>query len=276
MDYVELNIPVADALQAEIATAMLSDMPFESFAEEGGTLKAYIPKEALYTCKEEADRVLSGLGITGAAYIEIETQNWNALWESNFEPVRIEGVCTIRAPFSPAPEAGLDIVIMPKMSFGTGHHATTWLMVSEIMKRDLAGLCCLDMGSGTGVLAIAAVKRGASHVDAVDIDEWAYENCMENIAVNDAAAAVAPVLGDVSAIAGRSYNIIFANINRNILLANMPRYADLLLPGGELIMSGFLERDAPAVSEGALKAGMETTGVRVKDGWAAVVCRRRE
>lgn len=98
MDYVELNVPVADAGQAEIVTAMLADFPFESFAEEAGVLKAYIPKEALYGCKEETDRMLAGLGITGAAYIEIETQNWNALWESNFEPVEVDGVCTIRAP----------------------------------------------------------------------------------------------------------------------------------------------------------------------------------
>ena len=143
MDYVELNVPVADAGQAEIVTAMLADFPFESFAEEAGVLKAYIPKEALYGCKEETDRMLAGLGITG---IEIETQNWNALWESNFEPVEVDGVCTIRAPFSPAPVQGLDIVIMPKMSFGTGHHATTWLMTAELMKRDLSGPSGLDMG----------------------------------------------------------------------------------------------------------------------------------
>ncbi len=274
MDYVELNVPVADAGQAEIVTAMLADFPFESFAEEAGVLKAYIPKEALYGCKEETDRMLAGLGITGAAYIEIETQNWNALWESNFEPVEVDGVCTIRAPFSPAPVQGLDIVIMPKMSFGTGHHATTWLMTAELMKRDLSRLSGLDMGSGTGVLAIVAAKRGAVHVDAVDIDDWAYENSRENIAENGVQGRVTPLLGDVSAIAGKRYDFILANINRNILLADMPRYAQALREGGELIMSGILERDVEAIGERAVGLGLRPEGMRVREGWAVVVCRR--
>lgn len=274
MDYVELNVPVADAAQAEIVTALLADFPFESFAEESGVLKAYLPKEALYGCKEEVDAVLAGFGVPGAAYIEIETQNWNALWESNFEPVEVDGACTIRAPFSPAPERGLDIVIMPKMSFGTGHHATTWLMTAELMKRDLSGLSGLDMGSGTGVLAIVAVKRGAEHVDAVDIDDWAYENSRENIAENGVEGRVTPVLGDASAIAGREYDFILANINRNILLADMPRYAETLRAGGELIMSGILERDVQAIEERAAGLGLRPEGTRVREGWAVVVCRR--
>lgn len=274
MDYVELNVPVADAAQAEIVTALLADFPFESFAEESGVLKAYLPKEALYGCKEEVDAVLAGFGVTGAAYIEIETQNWNALWESNFEPVEVDGACTIRAPFSPAPERGLDIVIMPKMSFGTGHHATTWLMTAELMKRDLSGLSGLDMGSGTGVLAIVAVKRGAEHVDAVDIDDWAYENSRENIAENGVEGRVTPVLGDATAIAGREYDFILANINRNILLADMPRYAETLRAGGELIMSGILERDVQAIEERAAGLGLRPEGTRVREGWAVVVCRR--
>lgn len=270
MDYVELNVPVADAAQAEIVTALLADFPFESFAEESGVLKAYLPKEALYGCKEEVDAVLAGFGVTGAAYIEIETQNWNALWESNFEPVEVDGACTIRAPFSPAPERGLDIVIMPKMSFGTGHHATTWLMTAELMKRDLSGLSGLDMGSGTGVLAIVAVKRGAEHVDAVDIDDWAYENSRENIAENGVEGRVTPVLGDASAIAGREYDFILANINRNILLADMPRYAETLRAGGELIMSGILERDVQAIEERAAGLGLRPEGTRVREGLSLI------
>ncbi len=274
MDYIELNVPVADQMQAEIVTAMLADLPFESFAEDKGVLKAYIPKDALCDCKAEADALLAGLGIEGVTYIEIETQNWNALWESNFEPVEVDGACTIRAPFSPAPAAGLDVVIMPKMSFGTGHHATTWLMTAELMKRDLTGLRGLDMGSGTGVLSIVAVKRGAACVDAVDIDEWAFENCGENIAANGVAEAVHPILGDVSAIADRSYDFILANINRNILLADMPAYCRALNGGGELLMSGILERDVPAVTGRAAELGLDTTGTRLRDGWAVVACRK--
>ena len=174
MDYVELNIPVANTEQSGIVIAYLSDFPFESFSEDNDTLKAYIPKNALYDCKDKVDALLTDMGITGTAYIEIETQNWNALWESNFTPVEVDSVCTIRAPFSPAPLSGLDIVIMPKMSFGTGHHATTWLMRAEIMKCDMNGMNGLDMGVGPGVLAVVVVMRGSIHVHAVYIDDWSH------------------------------------------------------------------------------------------------------
>lgn len=274
MDYVELNISVSDSQQAEILTAILADWPFDSFVEEGNTLKAYIPKEQLIDCKGEVDAQLAEMGISNATYIEIETQNWNALWESNFEPVEVDGLCTIRAPFSPAPNSGLDIVIMPKMSFGTGHHATTWLMTAEIMKRNYAGLSGLDMGSGTGVLAIVAAKQGAAHVDAVDIDDWAFENSIENIATNDANGKITPILGDVSAIVGKHYDFILANINRNILLADMERYVTTLADGGELIMSGILEQDIPSITEKAESLGMTVEGTRLKDGWAVVCCKK--
>ncbi len=274
MDYIELNIPVSGSEQAEIVTAMLADLPFESFTEERGVLKAYIPKESLIDCKEETDRMLTEMGLQGWTYIEIETQNWNALWESNFEPVEVEGACTIRAPFSPAPASGLDIVIMPKMSFGTGHHATTWLMTAELLKRDLTGQTGLDVGSGTGVLSIVAVKRGAAHVDAVDIDDWAYENCRENIAENGTADRIVPILGDISAVSGNTYDFVLANINRNILLADMPRYRAALREGGELLMSGILERDIPAITEKAAAEGLTVTGTRLRDGWAVVTCRK--
>lgn len=270
MDYIEVNIPVRDSQQAEIVTAMLSDFSFESFTEEKGLLKGYIPKDALAGEKAGIDEFFAGMGINGVTYIEIETQNWNALWESNFQPVEVDGLCTIRAPFSPAPSSGLDIVIMPKMSFGTGHHATTYLMSAEVMKRDFTGLRGLDMGSGTGVLAIIAVLRGAEHVDAVDIDDWAFENCMENIAENGVAGKVSPILGNAENIKGRKYGFILANINRNILLADIPVYAECLAEGGELLMSGILEADIPAIRSEAEKLWLEYAGERIKDGWAVV------
>ena len=273
MDYVELNLPVGDQQQAEIITAWLSDFPFESFMQEAGVLKAYITKDALCDCKDQIDRLLNESGYAGHTYIEIESRNWNEIWESQFEPVDVEGLCTIRAPFSPAPDKGLDIVIMPKMSFGTGHHATTWLMTAELMHRDLTGLDGLDMGSGTGVLSIVAVHRGARHVDAVDIDEWAYENSIENIRDNGVADRITPILGDASAISGRHYDFILANINRNILLSDMPRYAATLAPGGQLIMSGILEKDIEAISARAAELGFGDITTRLRDGWAAVSCR---
>lgn len=270
MDYVEVNVPVADEGQGDIVVAVLSDFPFESFSYEAGIQKAYIPKESLMNVKAEVDAVLAGMGITGSAYIEIEAQNWNALWESNFQPVDVDGACTIRAPFHPVPDSGPDIVIMPKMSFGTGHHATTYLMAAEVMKRDFAGKRGLDMGSGTGVLAIIAVKRGAAHVDAVDIDDWAFENCTENIARNGVTGNITPVLGNAGNIKGKRYDFILANINRNILLADMPAYADALAAGGELMMSGILGADIPVIRAEAEGLGMRYTGERLKDGWAVI------
>ena len=185
MDYIELNIPAPGDEQAEILTAELAEFPFESFCREGGILKAYIPGERLIDCKEAVDALLTRYGIAGQRYIAIETQNWNALWESNFTPVDVDGKVHIRAPFhAPAPAGELEVVIMPRMSFGTGHHATTCLMASYLTDLDLTGREGLDMGSGTGVLAIVAAKRGAVRVDAVDIDTWADENCRENIVRN--------------------------------------------------------------------------------------------
>ena len=271
MDYVELNIPVVSAEQTEILTAWLADYPFDSFTSERNLLKAYIPQEQLADCKEEVDALLAEQGIEGARYVSIETQNWNALWESNFEPVDVDGRIYIRAPFHAAPtNDALDVVIMPKMSFGTGHHATTHLMSATIADLDLQGQSGLDMGSGTGVLAIIAAMRGAEHLDAVDIDEWADENCRENIVTNGVADHITPILGDASAIEGRSYDFILANINRNILLADMPRYEATLRKGGTLLMSGILDIDVASIEARATELGMQPVECRHKDGWAMV------
>jgi len=271
MDYIELTIPVNNAEQAEILTAWLADYPFDSFTTERTQLKAYIPQQQLADYKEEVDALLTEQGITGARYVSIEAQNWNALWESNFEPVDVDGRIYIRAPFHAKPAGdAMDIVIMPKMSFGTGHHATTHLMSATLADLDLTGLHGLDMGSGTGVLAIIAVLRGATHLDAVDIDEWADENCRENIATHGVADHITPILGYAPAIAGRHYDFILANINRNILLADMPRYEATLATGGTLLMSGILECDIEAITARAEALGMQVVETRLRNGWAMV------
>ncbi len=274
MDYTELSVAVEGVEQADIITAWLSDFPFESFVNEGRTLKAYIPASQLMECKEEIDLALSGLGVTGQRYIMIEAQNWNSLWESNFEPVDVDGRCLIRAPFHTPATSGTEVVIMPKMSFGTGHHATTWLMSKAVMDSDVNGLNGLDMGSGTGVLAILAALRGAAHVDAVDIDDWAYENSLENIAANGVADRVTPMLGGAEKIAGRSYDFILANINLNILVRDMPAYAATLRTGGEIFFSGILQSDIPALTARATELGLTVTGSALKDGWACVAARK--
>ncbi len=276
MDYVELNIPIATVDEGEIIMAELADYPFESFENEGTTLlKGYIPQERLADCKGDVDAMLLRYGIEGARYISIETQNWNAAWESNFDRVEVGDRLLIRAPFHAAdPHFASEVVIMPKMSFGTGHHATTHLMSEWTMdlalEGHIRGARGLDMGSGTGLLAIIAAKEGAASVDAVDIDEWADENCRENISVNGVEGVINPMLGDISRVEGQRYNFILANINRNILLADMARYAATLESGGVLLISGFLEKDIEVLQSKGREVGLRPIGERQRDGWVAM------
>ena len=294
MDYTVLHIAVSDDEQAEILTAELADFPFESFETEDGLLKAYIPAVRLSGCKTDVDALLARRGVEGR-YAVIPTQNWNASWESDFPPVDyrragdcrecaidfppvdVEGRLRIRAPFhDPAPAGEMEAVVLPRMSFGTGHHATTWLMSRAVLGLGVAGRTGLDMGSGTGVLAIVAAKCGAAHVDAVDIDDWADENCRENVAANGVADRVEPMLGDVGRIAGRRYDFILANINRNVLVADMPAYAAALVPGGDLVMSGFLEADTAAVTQAAAEQGMETVAAETREGWMMIRVKKKK
>lgn len=270
MKYVELSINTADGEFAEIAIAILSDLPFESFSEEDGCLKAYIRSADMESCKNDIDLVLKNHSYD-YSFKELEDCNWNAVWESNFEPINVEERCLIRAPFHPSDDRfEYQIEIMPKMSFGTGHHATTYLMIAEIMDTDLKGLRGLDMGSGTGVLAILAAKRGAAHVDAIDIDEWAYQNSTENISANHVAGKVTPIIGDAAKLAGKQYDFILANINRNILQADMDAYAKSLVSGGILIVSGILETDIPAIRQKAESLNLKFMSQRLREGWAAI------
>lgn len=273
MDYIELYIPCADSMQSEIWVAELAELPFESFETDEISLKAYIPEPDYAAYKGQIEEFIRNSGVR-CCVTKIEAVNWNSVWESNFDPVEVGGKCYIRAPFhEPKPENGIDVVIMPKMSFGTGHHATTWLMANEICGLDLNGLTGLDMGCGTGVLAIIAVKKGAAYMDAIDIDEWCYENSTENIGENHADDSITPILGDVSVIPDTKYDFILANINRNILLADMGEYVKAMKPGGLLLMSGILEQDIPAIDDEAVKHGLTQTGSNKKDGWAVVTYR---
>ena len=274
MNYIELNITCSEEL-SDILVAELADYPFESFSTELDTLKAYIPHERMADCYNRVEALLARYEVGEHHYILIESQNWNALWESNFPPVEVDGVVAIRAPFhEPYPDYRFDIVITPKMSFGTGHHATTYLMSRTTASRDFKGRRVLDMGSGTGVLAIIVAKCGAESVDAVDIDEWAYENCVENCRENGVADRVTAYLGDVRQIVGKRYDAILANINRNILLSDMPHYVESLNDGGELIMSGILEGDVEAIRLRAEGLGLEFVSCELRDEWAVVVTKK--
>lgn len=270
MNYIALNIDSVEEELSEILTAELADYPFESFETGEGTLSAYIPQEKFAGCKAGVDALLARYGVAGR-YDVIETQNWNELWESDFPPVDLQGRLLIRAPFHrPAAQGVMDVVVKPDMSFGTGHHATTYLMAEQMLAMDFSGASVLDMGSGTGILAILAAQRGAVVVDAVDIDEWAYENCLENIQANGVQTVVCPILGDVSAIGGKVYDYILANINRNILLADMAQYAASLRKGGLLLVSGILDLDADTIVGHAARLGLAQTATNTRDGWAQV------
>ena len=271
-NYIELNAVIEDAELAEIIVAELAEYPFESFATEPSMLKAYIQQTAMADCMEQVNALLDRYGVAEHRYVQIESQNWNALWESNFDEVLVADRVAIRAPFhAPHPEFGaLDVVIMPKMSFGTGHHSTTRLMVEMLLGMDVEGRKGLDMGSGTGVLAIVAAKLGAEAVDAVDIDDMADESCRENAVTNGVADKVHPILGDVRSVASGKYDFIVANINRNILLRDMPAYVGMLNKGGELVMSGFLEEDVVAISERATSLGLVAGRQKMDGGWVAL------
>ena len=263
--------PSQGAHTAELLMASLADDGFESFTEnDDGTLSAYIQSpfftdelSARLNSEAYSDLLLS------FSLKEIADQNWNAVWESQYEPVIIDGRCQVRAPFHTA-VAGVqyDIVIMPKMSFGTAHHETTRLMIQYMLGMQLEGKSLLDMGSGTGVLAILARMKGAIPVTAVDNDEWAYNNATENVLSNNF-GDIEVLLGDSSALTGKSYDVIFANINRNILLNDIPAYRRCLNEGGKLFMSGFYSEDLPLIEAKAVENGLQLMSERSENNWTA-------
>lgn len=267
MDTIAWHIPVADEQQAEILTAELAEFPFEGFQTEAGRLTAFLPEERMAECRAGVDGVLARYGVAGR-YETIGSRNWNALWESAFEPVDVDGRLLIRAPFHPpAPAGTAEVVLIPRMSFGTGHHATTWLMTRAVLDLTVAARRGLDMGSGTGVLSIVAAKCGAAHVDAVDIDDCSVRSCRENVAANGVSDRVTTLSGDVRSIAGREYDFILANINRNVLLDDLPAYAAALRRGGDLLLSGFLEADVPPLCDAAAAQGLRCTETRKRGEW---------
>ena len=276
MEYIELNISVADSEQSEIVVALLSDYPFEAFDEAEGELRAYIQTAEWSQCQKWVESMLVEQGLRFAA-LEVEQHNWNAEWESSFDAVDVVGEkpIRIRAEHHPAPEEGvIDVVIAPRMSFGTGHHTTTALMSATIAAEDVAGKSGLDMGCGTGVLAIVAVGCGAKRMMAVDIDDWACDSCRDSMALSGVEQSIDVRCGSIEAVKGEHYDFILANINRNILTDMMPSFAELLSSGGKLLMSGFLVEDVAIIEASAAEYGFESVERKERDGWVVVVCRK--
>ena len=277
MNYIELNFDIFPPHYIEIIVAALAEFGFESFLEHDTGFLAYIPEkdfnEALFA---ELDILKDDEFYKTYTIKTIPDQNWNALWESNFEAVEIDKLLYIRAPFHPAKEGFLhEIIIEPKMSFGTGHHETTHLMAKLLLEHTIKDLSLLDMGCGTAILAILAHKMGAKPILAIDNDEWAYNNSLENIKKNDA-EAIKVLLGDASLLTNQAFDIILANINRNILLNDIPAYASVLKTKGLLMMSGFYESDLPAIKQKAAQFELHFERYLVRNEWCACLLMKNE
>ena len=270
MDYVEINFTVTPKNPAvDILIAELGEIGFESFVETDNGVLAYIPNISYSQQKIQSLEILqTGIAIFEYAFKLIKAQNWNAIWESSFEPIMVNDICAVHAPFhAPIKDIKYDIVIEPKMSFGTGHHETTFLMMEKLLKMDVKKQHVLDMGCGTAVLSILASKLGASEITAIDNDEWACNNAIENTLTNDA-SGIKVILGDAKSLQGKYFNTILANINRNILLHDMPLYIDSLQPEGSLVMSGFFTTDIPGLKEKAEASGLVFVAQTNKNNWA--------
>ncbi len=272
MEYIELDCKVSPTeLGNEIVIAELGEIGFESFIENETGLLAYIQKPE-YT--QEVINKLSTLnfGDTISFNFEsklIEDQNWNTEWEKNFQPLYVGDTCYVRATFHPSDyNVKYEIVIEPKMSFGTGHHSTTALMMQAMIELAMDGKTVLDMGSGTGILAILASKMGASKIKAIDIEDWAYKNALENVDMNGA-NNIEVLLGDIEQVGGDKYDVILANINRNVLLEQMPVYQEALNEGGVLLMSGFLNEDREIIKRAAADNGLVFVSDDTNKNWVA-------
>jgi len=268
MKYNELEITkIEDGISSEIVIAFLAEIGYDSFSEIDSGLKAYIVSENFN--ENLLKGIISKISFE-YSFSEIKDQNWNAVWESNFEAVVIADRCIVRAPFHKADKKyEMDIIIEPRMSFGTAHHETTEMMIEWTLETDLKNKTVLDMGCGTGVLAIIASKKGASEVVAIDNDEWAYNNSLENIKRNNT-TDIDVYQGDASLLGNKKYDIIFANINRNILLKDLPAYVNCLNQNGMIFLSGFYEIDIEVIEELANKLQLKIASIKLKNGWASV------
>lgn len=268
LQYLGLHFQVAPKIPGiEILLAELSQLPFDSFEETDSGLSAFIDSKLWYPDLLESIAVLQSSDFHISYTLEeIPVVNWNETWEQQFSPTTVDGRLHIRAPFHPISHYPLEIVIMPKMSFGTGHHETTFLMSQMLLGQDLKGQKVLDMGSGTALLAILAEKLGAVDIDAIDIDPWCFENASENLALNQC-KHIQVHQGDASRLGNKAYHVIIANISRNILLQDMPAYFQVLEPNGRLFLSGFYEDDFDIIQERALSLGLQLQDKRIKNRW---------
>ena len=257
-------------LGSEILVAELGELPFESFIESDFGVVAYIQKQFWTENILEDLHILSSPEFVVSYTIEeIEEVNWNEEWEKNFESIEVDGICHVRAPFHPKTDAEYDIVIEPKMSFGTGHHETTHMMIQHLLETDVAGKKTLDMGCGTAILAILAEMKGAQPIDAIDIDNWCYLNSIENVERNNC-SQITVYEGEAALLKGKQYDVIIANINRNILLNDMQSYVDCLNKNGILLLSGFYNEDIPFIDASCTEKGLTYVKKFERNNWVSL------
>jgi ribosomal protein L11 methyltransferase len=257
-------------LGSEILIAELGEKAFESFTETENGISAFVKKDLwdenilddIYILQSEEFKIEYTIE-------EIDQVNWNEEWEKNFEPIDVDGKCHVRAPFHPKTDAEFDIVIEPKMSFGTGHHETTHMMIQHLLEINVEGLKTLDMGCGTAILAILAEMKGAQPIDAIDIDNWCYLNSIENAERNNC-KHITVYEGDADLLTNKNYDLIIANINRNILLNDMQSYVDCLNPKGILLLSGFYEEDIPFIDASCTEKGLTYVKKFQRNNWVSL------
>ena len=254
----------------EILIAQLSQLGFDSFQENNDGISAYIDSSVLSTVKVQDIQILNSTEFNiSFESNNVKKQNWNIKWESNFEPIYIDKICCVRAPFHKKSNFKYDLVIEPKMSFGTGHHETTSMMISFILANSFYNSSVCDIGSGTAVLAILAEKRGANRIDAIDIDNWCYLNSIENIKRNNS-ENINVYEGEVEKLIHFKYDNIFANINLNVLLADIPIYSKMLNKDGVLYLSGFYKKDIKSIEKVAEISNLSLVDSKVKNQWVAL------
>ncbi|RZV67413.1 MAG: 50S ribosomal protein L11 methyltransferase [Flavobacteriaceae bacterium] len=270
-DYIAYHFKVNPLVPGvEILIAELGLAGFESFIEAEDGLSAFIQKE------QWQDAILKDIQILDSKEFQITYEieniaqtNWNEQWESGFNTIVVDDVCTVRAPFHDEPKTEYDIIIEPKMSFGTGHHETTHMMIKQVLDIDLKGKDVLDMGCGTGILAILAEMSGARSIDAIDIDNWSYLNCIENAKRNNC-KNITVKEGDASLLEDQTYDVILANINRNVLMNDIPKYSGHLGKNGILVLSGFYDNDIKMIENACSKHMLKMVKKLERNNWVSL------
>ncbi len=270
MKYSEIRFKInPEGGEGEMLAALLAEIGYEGLVEENDTLTAYIDEHEYNEGLLKETLVLYGINLPFEKNT-LQEQNWNEVWESQFQPVMISNLIYVRAPFHPPrPDLEYELIIEPRMSFGTAHHETTSLMLEYMLEFPLRNRSLLDMGCGTGILAIMAAKLGAAPIVAIDNDDWAVSNAKDNILMNNT-PAINVQKGDAKTLSGlKPFDYILANINRNILLHDMKDYIRVLIPGGILLLSGFYSNDLLVIEQAASQLGLSKLSFKEKNNWVA-------